>query len=166
MYWEYSALPAVSRLHQHMEKWGGLAEFIAAIPAIRPKNAAFWEAIHTVMQCMAYGANPAAPLGFDPPVDPTTGALIPEVWERWLHFDPVRMLDRPDYQAALRRMRVIFLEAGRFDEYQLQVGARIFHQKLTALGINHHYEEFPDGHGDTSYRYDVALPVLSRVLSE
>ena len=37
------------------------------------------------------------------PFDPRTGVLRPEVWERWLDWDPVRMA--PRYADALRALR-------------------------------------------------------------
>ena len=65
---------------------------------------------------------------------------------------------------ALRRARLAFIDVGQYDEYQLQVGARLLHRKLDALGIAHVYEEYPDGHRDTHYRYDVSLPRLYEAL--
>lgn len=165
MYWEYSALPAVAQLPLHMEQWGGFKQFIADIPAIHPKKGDFWVAVHTVMQCMAYGSNPEHPLGFDPPIDTQTGALQEDVWARWLEFDPVRMIEVTAYQDALRSMAVVHLEAGRFDQYLLQIGARIFVSKLQAAGIAHTYDEFDDGHSSTSYRYDVSLPLLVQAVN-
>ena len=35
------------------------------------------------------------------PFDPRTGELRPEVWQRWLDWDPVRMVDRVRRRAAL-----------------------------------------------------------------
>ncbi len=165
MYWEYSIMPLLAQLPQQLEKWGGFEAFIEAVPTIHPKRADFWAAVHTVMQCMIYGANPDNPLGFDSPIDLETGALLPEVWARWLTFDPVRMIDLPQNQEALRSMKKIFLEVGQFDEYHLQTGARIFHRKLAELNVEHDYEEFPDGHGGTSYRFDVMLPRLANAIA-
>ena len=62
-------------------------------------------------------------------------------------------------------MALVYLEAGKFDSYLLQIGARIFSKKLTTLGIVHEYEEFADGHSDTSYRYDVSLPKVVAAIS-
>ncbi len=165
MYWEYSVLPAVAQLPLHMQKWGGFAQFIADIPTIHPKKGDFWVAVHTLMQCMAYGPNPEHPLGFDPPIDEQTGALREDVWARWLTYDPVRMLNEPAYQDALRSMVLVYLEVGRFDQYLLQIGARIFTNKLDEAGIAHTYDEFDDGHSSTSYRYDVSLPLLVQAIS-
>lgn len=163
-YFEYNALPALSRFHQQVEKYGGVEAFIAQIPDIHPKKGGFWEAIHTAMYAMAYGANPAAPAGFDSPIDSETGALNTDVWERWLQFDPVRMLENSVHQNALRQMALIFLEVGMYDQYQLQVGARVLHKKMLEFNIEHDYEEFPDGHSSTSYRFDISLPKLAKAI--
>ncbi|MBN1680583.1 MAG: esterase [Anaerolineae bacterium] len=164
LYWEYTCLPGLSRMHQHLERFGGLDDFIRDIPTIRPKNSAFWDLIMTVCWSAAFGSSDSAPHGFDLPVDPVTGALNPDVWQRWLAHDPVRMIDDPAHADALRRARLVFIDAGQFDEYQLQVGARILHHKLDALAIDHVYEEFPDGHRGTHYRYADSLPRLVKAL--
>jgi len=164
LYWEYTCLPGISRMHQNLAKFGGLDAFIRDIPAIRPKSGAFWDLIMTVCWSAAFGDNPAARHGFDPPIDLETGALDEAVWARWLAHDPIRRLDNPAAVAALRSMRLAFVDAGQTDEYQLQVGARVLHRKLEALGIPHVYEEYPDGHRGTRYRYDVSLPLLAEAL--
>lgn len=164
LYWEYTCLPGISRMHQRLAQFGGLDAFIRDIPAIRPKSGAFWDLIMTVCWSAAFGSNPAAPHGFDLPIDPETGALDDTVWARWLAHDPIRRLDDSAAQTALRAMRLAFIDAGQSDEYQLQVGARVLHRRLDALDIPHVYEEFPDGHRGTHYRYDVSLPRLAEAL--
>jgi len=164
LYWEYTCLPGLSRLHQQLGRYGGLDAFIRDIPALRPKDVSFWELIRTVCWAAAFGGNPDAPRGFDLPVDPGTGALDETVWARWLAHDPVRKLDHPACADALRRMKLVYIDCGQYDEYQLQVGTRLLHRKLDNLGISHVYEEYPDGHRDTHYRYTVSLPRLYEVL--
>ncbi len=164
VYWEFTAMGALSRLHGQVSKYGGLAEFIEQIPTIHPKRGGFWEAIHTAMYSMAYAPNPEHPLGFDPPIDMETGALIESVWERWLQFDPLRMIEVDAHQQALRNLNYLFLEVGSFDEYNLAVGARLLHRRWQELKIDHEYEEFPDGHSSTSYRFDISLPKLAQAL--
>lgn len=166
MYWEYTALSSLAKLHLQLQKYGGYEKFIADIPTIRPKGGDFWQLVHTMMYCMAYAPNSQSPYGFDSPIDLETGALIPEVWQRWLAHDPVRIVDNTTIQENLRQLRIIILEVGSYDEYVLQVGARILHHKLQAVSIDHYYDEFPDGHSNTSYRYDVSLPILAKALSE
>ncbi|MBN2303743.1 MAG: esterase [Anaerolineae bacterium] len=165
LYWEYTCLPNLSRMHQRLEKFGGLDAFIRDIPTIRPKGGPFWDLIMTVCWSAAFGGNPDAAHGFDLPIDPQTGALNESVWARWLAWDPVRKLDDPVYADALRQMRLAYIDVGQYDEYQLQVGARLLRDKLTGLGITPVYEEYPDGHRDTHYRYDTSLPRLYEALS-
>jgi hypothetical protein len=45
------------------------------------------------------------------PFDPATSELIPEVWERWLAWDPLRMV--PRHADALRSMKAIYIEPAR-----------------------------------------------------
>lgn len=160
LYWEYTCLPHLSRMHQHLAKFGGIDQFIAAIPAIHPKKSDFWDLVMTVCWSAAFGDSPAEPRGFSLPIDPITGALNPLVWAQWLTHDPIRKLDDPEYVIALSQMSGIFIDAGQFDEYQLQVGARVLSQKLEKLDIPHVFEEYPDGHRSTHYRYAESLVYL------
>jgi len=164
LYWEYTCLPPLSRMHQQLEQYGGLDAFIRDIPTIRPKRSTFWDLIMTLCWSAAFGGNPGEPRGFDLPIDPETGALNEAVWARWLAHDPIRKLGMPGYAGALRQMRLAFIDVGRFDEYQLQVGARVLHRRLDALDIPHVYQEYPDGHRDTHYRYAESLPRLYEAL--
>ena len=165
LYWEYTCLPGLSRMHQQLARFGGIEAFIRDIPTIRPKGRDFWELVMSVCWSAAFGENPDSPTGFDLPIDPETGALNQAVWERWLAHDPLRKLDVSAYANALRQMRLVFVDVGQYDEYQLQVGARLLDKKLQALGISHVYEEYPDGHRGTHYRYDVSLPMLREALN-
>src|ERR671937_672398 len=67
------------------------------------------------------------------PFDTATGELIPEVWERWLAWDPVRMV--PTYADALRSLRAIYIDAGKRDEYFLDLGAEAFRRALEDIGV-------------------------------
>lgn len=164
LYWEYTCLPGLSKMHQQLAQYGGLDAFIRDIPTIRPKGGTFWELVMTVCWAAAFGDNPGAPHGFDLPIDPDTGALDETVWARWLAHDPLRMADDPAFADALRGARLAFIDVGSYDEYQLQVGARLLHRKLDALGIAHEYQEYPDGHRGTHYRYETSLPLLADAL--
>lgn len=165
LYWEYTCLPGISKLHQQLERFGGLDAFIRDIPIIRPKSGAFWDLIMTICFAAAFGGNPRSPHGFDLPIDPQTGALDEVVWARWLAHDPVRKIETPACADALRRMTLAFIDVGQYDEYQLQVGARVLHHRLLAQGIDHVYEEYPDGHRGTHYRYADSLARLCEALS-
>ncbi|MGN9838427.1 alpha/beta hydrolase [Nonomuraea sp. H19] len=98
-----------------------------------------------------------------------TGAIVPEVWRRWLAHDPVVMAREPHYAEALRSMRAIWVDAGNRDEYFLDFGAVAFRRALEAAGVPDdrvYFELFDAGHGGIEYRYPLALAWLARRLSE
>jgi hypothetical protein len=66
---------------------------------------------------------------------------------------------------ALRGMRRIYLDAGRRDEYYLDLGAQAFSVELARMGVDHTLELFKGGHGGVSYRYPGAIAELARALS-
>jgi enterochelin esterase family protein len=66
---------------------------------------------------------------------------------------------------ALRGMRLVYLDAGDRDEWNLHIGARTFVARARALGVKVVHEEFSDGHMEIQYRYDVSLPLVARAIS-
>jgi len=112
-----------------------------------------------------YSPNLDSPhMGIDFPFDLETGEWRDEVWAQWKNWDPVRMAER--YADNLRKLRLIYIDCGTKDEFNLQWGARMLHSKLSKLGIEHSYEEFDDGHMNITYRYDVSLPKLYQALKD
>jgi hypothetical protein len=98
------------------------------------------------------------------PFDTATGELIPEVWDRWLAWDPVRMA--PGHAAALRSMRAIYIDAGRRDEYFLDLGAEAFRRALEAVGVTDvSFDLFDARHGGIEYRYPISVAYLAERLS-
>jgi len=106
----------------------------------------------------AYSPDPDRPGKALLPFDLRSGRLIPEIWDLWLEHDPVRMA--PRHAEALRSMRRIHLDAGRGDEYMLDLGAQAFADELSALGVEHTLELFDGGHGNLTYRYPNAIREL------
>ncbi|HVD14910.1 MAG TPA: alpha/beta hydrolase-fold protein [Actinomycetota bacterium] len=96
------------------------------------------------------------------PFDPATGRLREEVWQRWLEMDPVRMA--PKHAEALRSMRGVFLDAGKRDEYYLDLGMAAFAAELDALGIAYTMELFEGTHMGIEYRYPKAVAFLAERL--
>ena len=97
------------------------------------------------------------------PFEIDTGRLVDEVWQRWLALDPVRMA--PDHGDELRSMRRIHLDAGRSDEYFLDLGAQAFSGELAKLGVEHTLELFDGKHGGLTYRYPGAIRELVLALA-
>jgi len=95
------------------------------------------------------------------PFDPRTGVLRPQVWQRWLDWDPVRMV--PRYAAQLRSLRAIWIDAGTRDEWFLDVGAQAFRAALREAGVPDdviHFELFDASHMAIDYRYPLSLAWL------
>ncbi len=101
------------------------------------------------------------------PFDVRTGELIPEVWQRWLAWDPVRMARTPTGSAALRSMRAIYIDAGSRDEYYLDLGAEAFRQACLAVDAPEPaFELFDATHGGIEYRYPQAIRYLAKRLTD
>jgi enterochelin esterase-like enzyme len=113
------------------------------------------EAINAYAMAAAYSPDPERPGAVLLPFDTSTGSLIEEVWERWLAYDPVRMAAR--HVSELRALRYIHIEAGRSDEYMLDVGSGAFSAELERLGVEHSFELFDGGHAGIAYRYAPAI---------
>lgn len=114
--------------------------------------------------CMAacYSADPDGTVQL--PFDTVTAELIPEVWERWLAWDPVRMA--PKNADALRGLRAIYIDAGKSDEWFLDVGAEAFRRELEKIGVtDYFFELFDAGHMSIGYRYPIAVKYLAERLS-
>ena len=99
----------------------------------------------------------------DLPFDTATGMLREDVWQRWLAWDPVRMARR--HADALRSLRAIYIDAGKRDEFYLDLGADAFRRELEALGITDvFFELFDAKHGGIEYRYPLAIRYLAERL--
>ena len=97
------------------------------------------------------------------PFDLGDCSLREDVWERWLAWDPVRMM--PSHIDDLRSMRAISLECGLQDEYNLQAGTAILHGQLEAAGIEHRFELFEGKHGHLTPRYAPLVAWLAERLA-
>jgi S-formylglutathione hydrolase FrmB len=98
------------------------------------------------------------------PFDAATAELIPEVWERWLEWDPVRMV--PKHADALRGMRAIYIDAGKRDQWYLDLGAEAFRRALADIGVTDvFFELFDATHTAIEYRYPISLKYLAERLA-
>ena len=106
----------------------------------------------------AYSPDPDRPGEALLPFEIATGRLVDDIWELWLGLDPVRMA--PKHADALRSMRRVYLDAGRSDEYFLDLGAQAFSAELEKIGVDHTLELFDGKHGGITYRYPGAIREL------
>jgi hypothetical protein len=101
------------------------------------------------------------------PFDPVTGVLRPDVWQRWLDWDPVRMA--PRYAAALRGLRGIWIDAGTRDDFNLDVGAAAYRAALLDAGVADdliRIELFDATHAGIDYRYPLSLAWLCERIAD
>jgi Putative esterase len=117
--------------------------------------------VNTYAMAACYSANEDGSI--DLPFDTATGMLRDDVWQRWLAWDPVRMARR--HAEALRGLRAIYIDAGKRDEWYLDLGADAFRRELEELGITDvFFELFDAGHMGIEYRYPLALRYLAERL--
>jgi hypothetical protein len=118
--------------------------------------------LNTWGMAACYSANADGTI--DLPFDPDTGQLRPEVWERWLAWDPVRMVD--SHADALRGLRAVYIDAGKSDQFFLDLGAEAFRRALERIGVTDVlFELFDATHSAIEYRYPLALRYLAERLS-
>ena len=118
--------------------------------------------MNTFAMAACYSANEDGSI--DLPFDTETGQLIDDVWERWLAWDPVRMVD--DHADTLRGLRAIYIDAGKSDQYYLDLGAEGFRKALARIGVTDvFFELFDATHSAIEYRYPIALRYLAERLA-
>ena len=169
MAFEYCYMPDFPKCLSGLEHYGrghkAVRHFITKeINKSQPKKEKnYFDVLNTVAMSSCYSPNPSSlrskGYAFDLPFSLETGELDQKVFDKWLQFDPVRMIDR--YKDNLRKLSLIFLDAGIYDEFNLHAGARIFSSRLKTLKIKHYHEEFPDTHMNIQYRYDRTFEILS-----
>lgn len=147
-----------------LEKRGGVDAVISALRRGEPPDGSAIDMLNVLACSAAYSPEPErGPGAFALPFDARTAETIPEVFERWLAFDPLRVAAR--HAEALGKLKLLYLDAGLSDEYALQFGARLLSRELARLGVAHRHEEFPGGHRNTAHRWDVSLPLLAAALA-
>lgn len=118
------------------------------------------ELMETYAYAAAYSGNEDGSVAM--PFD-DTGAVVPEVWARWLARDPVLMAGRDEYREAVRSLRSVWIDAGSRDEYHLDFGAVAFRRAVGEAGLADdrvHFELFDGKHGAIEYRYALSLTWL------
>lgn len=109
------------------------------------------ETMMCLSMCPCYAPNLDVPvLRGDLWFDLETGELVPEVWEKFLAWDPVQMVDR--YGASLQQLRHIHLEAGSEDEYGLHLAHRQIAARMRRQGLKPLVDEYPGKHSGHHHR--------------
>jgi len=161
-YFRYAHFPSFPAAQRTLEQFETPQAFVEEFERHNKRPPAFYSTIEMMGYASAYSPTKAEPFGFDMPFDLKTGELRKDVFARWLAFDPVERV--ADGKAALERLRLRFVDCGRRDEYGLDIGARVFVQRVRDLGLSVQHEEFDDDHRNVGYRYASSLPALTNAL--
>jgi enterochelin esterase family protein len=162
-YFRYAHIPAFATVHRMLEAHAfDIGAFVDAFERKPKRSPTEYTTMEMLAYAAAYSPRSARPFDLELPFDRRTGELREEVFARWLAFDPAeRVAGQRD---ALARLRLRYLDCGRRDEYNLDVGARVVSERIRALGLDVRHEEFDDDHRNVGYRYATSLPALAAVL--
>jgi hypothetical protein len=152
-------------------------EFAAAAQALRNLYGgsvdSFWDDLRSGRPVFENRTDPllqnvcAAAAAYSPgelPFTIDTGELVPEVWDKWLAWDPVRLA--AEHADALRAARAIWIDAGRNDEYRLDLGATALANAVRATGAEDvHFELHEGTHRGTNWRLPLSLAFLAERLA-
>jgi hypothetical protein len=159
--YELSYIPDFGQAVRHLRRYDG--DIAGWWADFRSRPSFTKEGDHVLLEVLGVSASFSARDDgeVELPFDPRTGVIRPSVWQRWLDWDPVRMV--PRYAAELSGLRAIWIDAGTRDEWFLDVGAEAFLAALRAHGVADeviHFELFDAAHGGVDYRYPLSLAWL------
>ncbi len=118
-----------------------------------------FDGLNIIGMSACYSPNAESEWGFDLPFDTKTGEIRENVWQRWLANDPVYLVENS--AENLKSLRLFFIDAGKSDEFALDIGANILADRLNKHGINYVQEEFDGGHFNINHRYNRTFELIS-----
>jgi len=156
-YFELCYLPDIPKAFRAIK--GDAKGFLEKFWREEKKGKDDFPALNIIGMSACYSPNENSEIGFDLPFDSETGEIRPDVWEKWLAHDPVRLVESS--VENLKSLKLLYIDAGTRDEFALDLGARILCKKLREFDVPHIHEEFDDGHMQISYRYNRSLELIS-----
>ncbi|MBA57869.1 MAG: enterochelin esterase [Gammaproteobacteria bacterium] len=145
---------------------GNIRAFVDKVKKNKKVLGGDFHSLMTLAMAASYDPDPEAPYGIRLPVTSDTCELIQDRWNRWLAWDPLRIVETKTGRDNLLKMNALFLDCGVKDQYNLLYGNRRLTKKLESFGIEHIYEEFPDTHSTIDYRLDISLPFLFKAMGQ
>lgn len=160
--YELSYLPEFAKSVRYLRDFDH--DIFAWLDDFRSRTAFTNEADQTLMMILGCSASFSASDDGTPqlPFDAKSGRLIPDRWQRWLDWDPVRMAD--GHAEAVRSWRAVWIDAGTSDEWYLDLGAEAFRSEIQRIGVPNErisFEWFDGKHGGIDYRYPMSLSWLA-----
>jgi len=158
-YFEFCYFPGIAEGFRAMK--GDAKQFMEKIwRETERKGKDDFAALNTIGMSVCYSPNETAELGFDLPFDTKTGEIREDVWSRWLEHDPVRLVEK--CVENLKKLKLLFIDAGTRDEFHLDLGAKILCKRLKEFDVPFIHEEFDDGHFNIGYRQNRSLELISQ----
>jgi hypothetical protein len=164
-YFPYAHLPAFATVHRMLEAHAfDIAAYVESFEKKNKRSMPEYTTMEMLAYAAAYSPRSATPFDLDLPFDPASGALRDDVFARWLAFDPAERVRT--HRAELARLRLRYLDCGRRDEYNLDIGSRVVAERIRELDLPVRHEEFDDDHRNVDYRYAMSMPALTEVLDK
>lgn len=161
-FFEVSILPAVKMMVDEIEKSGGVIEFMDEflnspnpMKLSRSKGETMMNL--SLAPCYAPNLNIQGLYG-DIFFDLKTGAIIPEIWKKYLACDPIHFI--PNHSSKAQKLKFILLDSGKQDEYGLQLGQRQIAEVLKKIKVPHEVLEYSGGHGGHNWRFGERLKII------
>lgn len=162
---ELSLRPLLLKAQLAFERSGSVAAFCERLRSEGPTRSDDYDAAFLLAAAAAYAPQRTEHVPFAPmPLHHETGVLNEALWSAWCKADPCALIESA--HPTLRKLRVLHVEAGRFDEYGLQYAARQIAARARAFGIPVTHEEFEGGHRGTRARYLQVIPRLLESLQK
>ncbi|MCB0366504.1 MAG: enterochelin esterase [Bdellovibrionaceae bacterium] len=140
----YTALPIIAR-------YGGIREIAGLLREGRfHQRRESHSVLNAIAMGLCYSPHPKAKNQVLFPIDEKTGKVQLKVWQKWLEHDPLIFLKARKKNVV--RLKGVFLDVGREDQFHLQWGARQLREILKKQNVSHHYSEYDGNHFDISTR--------------
>jgi len=157
VYFEYAYLPIIPIAYREIRKVKEVKEYINLFWSKEEKS----KREMLTMMVIGLSAFYSNTENIELPFDLSTGEIDYKVWNNWLRKDPLRR-SIEEFE-RLKRLKMIYLDVGNKDEYNLDIGVRMLHKKLLELKVPHYYEEYNGGH-NTPSRLNISLPLIENSL--
>jgi enterochelin esterase-like enzyme len=159
--WVYR--PEFPRAAAMLSKLGGDPyRFLRNFWLKKSPGSADYSTLMTLAMAASYDPGEGPEQAFQLPFDLHTCELDLRRWGQWLSHDPLNLVE--SYAQQLASLKMLYIDVGSRDQYNIQYGTRAFIRRLEKLGIEHHFEEFDGTHSGMDWRLDISLPKLAKAL--
>jgi enterochelin esterase-like enzyme len=159
--WVYR--PEFPRAAAMLSKLGGDPyRFLRNFWLKKSPGSADYSTLMTLAMAASYDPGEGPEQAFQLPFDLHTCELDLRRWGQWLSHDPLNLVE--SYAQQLASLKMLYIDVGSRDQYNIQYGTRAFIRRLEKLGIKHHFEEFDGTHSGMDWRLDISLPKLAKAL--